>query len=102
MFRSFQALRAAVAAAIDGAGTEGASAGSIFNALPAELRRPVEVFGLMQLAAVLGELDELDLENCEAAETVRADGTRRRLRLPTVAFGERHREGLAAVGGEDD
>lgn len=99
---SVRALRAAVAAAIDGAGTEGASAGSIFNALPAELRRPVEVFGLMQLAAVLGELDELDLENCEAAETVRADGTRRRLRLPTVAFGERHREGLAAVGGEDD
>lgn len=99
---SVRALRAAVAAAIDGAGADETSAGSIFNGLPEELRRPVEVFGLMQLAAVLGELDEADPQGGEVAETVRADGTYRQLRLPAIAFGERHRDGLAAVGGDDD
>ncbi|WP_102144326.1 DUF3375 family protein [Mycobacterium hubeiense] len=91
---SVAALRAAVAAALDGDET---SAAEVFNALPEELRRPVEVLGLMQLAAHIGALDDADSLGTEVVDTVRVDGSRRQLRLPTISLGQRHRAGLAPV-----
>lgn len=95
---SVAALRAAVRAALDG---DGVSAAQVFNALPEELRRPVEVLGLMQLAAALGALDGTGEEGSEVVDTVRVDGTRRALRLPLIAFDHRHRGELAPAGSEE-
>jgi len=80
---SMPALRAAVAAAASG---DSASAAAIFESLPDELRRPVEVFGLMQLAAAAGALDEVSAGQEGIVEAVRVDGTRRRLVLPGIVF----------------
>lgn len=95
---SVAVLRAAVRAALDG---DGVSAAQVFNALPEELRRPVEVLGLMQLAAALGALDDAGEEGSEVVDTVRVDGTRRALRLPLIAFDQRHRGELAPAGSEE-
>jgi hypothetical protein len=98
---SVGALRAAVAAALDGGG--GAGAAEVFNALPDELRRPVEVFGLMQLAAVLGALDDVDVAgDGGVVDTVRVDGSRRRLRLPGIVFDQRHGLDVASIGAAND
>ncbi|SEN78172.1 MULTISPECIES: DUF3375 family protein [Cryobacterium] len=76
------ALVAAFAAgsgAASGAG-EAASVGSAFNALDASLRRPVEILGLLQLAAQLGV--PAVQPGLESFETVRPDGSVRVFDLP--------------------
>ena len=60
--------------------------GEIFDALGPELRRPVEIFGLLHLAANRGWQSEELLESYAA---LRHDGTRRTFsvpRLPVVPF----------------
>lgn len=57
--------------------------GAAFNELDAGLRRPVELYGLMQLATDIGATDH-DPDGTEIAETVRPDGSRRRLTMPRV------------------
>ena len=52
---------------------------SVFNALPDDLRRPVEVLGLFPLTHSHGMEDT---GQTEVLDTVRPDGTRRRLRVP--------------------
>lgn len=83
---SVAALRAAVRAALTD--RPRAVASEVFNALPDELRRPAEVFGLMQLAAAAGALDDR-AQGADAVDTVRSDGSRRRLVLPGIVFGQR-------------
>ncbi|MGW9113687.1 DUF3375 domain-containing protein [Microbacterium sp. NPDC055683] len=51
-----------------------------FNALPADLRRPVELYGLAYLAS----RGELDLDGGGMVETIRADGSRRSFALPRI------------------
>lgn len=76
--------------ALDDPGAE--TLGALFGALDPALRRPVEVIGLLHLAERRGLGDA---EGTEQVETVRADGTRRRLRIPRVRTG-------IGVGGDED
>jgi hypothetical protein len=96
---SVAALRAAVEAAIGG---EDTSAAEVFNALPQQLRRPVEVLGLMQLAAAIGALDDADTVGSDVVDTVRVDGTRRHLRMPVIKLTQRHRGALAVADSSDE
>ncbi|MGO2633227.1 MAG: DUF3375 family protein [Galactobacter sp.] len=59
-----------------------------FNELPEELRRPVELFGLMQLATDKGLLDDdATLPTFDSVVTVRPDGSRRTLNIPNLRIG---------------
>ncbi|WP_291279011.1 DUF3375 family protein [Galactobacter sp.] len=61
---------------------------SVFNELPRELRRPVELFGLMQLATEKGLLaEDRTGSDFDAVVTVRPDGSTRTLRIPNVRIG---------------
>jgi hypothetical protein len=51
----------------------------VFNTLPENLRRPVEVFGLLPLIHTHGMTGAADTE---VLETIRPDGTERRLQVP--------------------
>lgn len=64
------------------AGGDAVSLGEVFNALPNDLRRPVEVYGLLPLS-ITRKL-AATAQN-EALDTVRADGTQRRLMVPQYA-----------------
>ncbi|MGJ9426408.1 DUF3375 family protein [Nesterenkonia halotolerans] len=57
------------------------SAGALFNSLPDDLRRPVEILGLMHLFTRMGA--ERDLSMREAVAAVRRDGSTRRFLMPT-------------------
>lgn len=70
-------LRSAIESALELA--DDVTLASVFNALPDELRRPVEVLGLFPLTHTHG-LEESG--TTEVLDTVRPDGSRRRLRIP--------------------
>jgi hypothetical protein len=57
------------------------SAGALFNELPADLRRPVEILGLLHLFTRMGA--EADPTQREVVSAVRPDGTTRRFLMPT-------------------
>jgi hypothetical protein len=73
-------LRSAVETAL--AGGDDVTLALVFNALPNELRRPVEVLGLFPLTHTHG-LTDTGLT--EVLDTVRPDGSQRRLRVPRYA-----------------
>ncbi|MGH3905928.1 MAG: DUF3375 domain-containing protein [Pseudonocardiaceae bacterium] len=56
--------------------------GEAFGSLAPDLRRPVEVFGLLQLATDLNALERA--EGSEVYTTIRPDSTRRRLSAPRI------------------
>lgn len=63
-----------------------ASAGVLFGGLPDELRRPVEIFGVLHLAT---NTDELAITSAgETYETVRPDGSRRDFTAPRIVAGD--------------
>ncbi|WP_433675225.1 DUF3375 domain-containing protein [Microbacterium gorillae] len=69
-------VRAALAEGLaDGAAT----IGEAFNTLPADLSRPVELFGLMQMTADLGRDDDT-----ETVRTHRPDGTPQTFAIPRI------------------
>ena len=72
-------VRRAVRHAISSGAT---TLGEAFNTLPTELRRPVELFGLMQLAAVLEESGTTEPQ--ERVTTVRPDGSAREFSIPQL------------------
>jgi hypothetical protein len=74
-------VRAGIDSAVAGGATSLAEA---FNTLPAELRRPVEVFGLAYLASQ-GRLSAA--QGGGVVEAVRADGSRRAFELPPLRPG---------------
>jgi hypothetical protein len=57
------------------------SAGALFNSLPADLRRPVEILGLLHLFTRMGA--EIDTALREEVSAVRPDGSTRRFLMPT-------------------
>ena len=91
-------LRDALVAAF-GAG-EAASVGSAFNGLDASLRRPVEILGLLQLAAQLSP----EAAGVENFETVRPDGSVRFFEVPRLILTDDDTAALAAqnLGSEHD
>ena len=91
-------LRDALVAAF-GTG-EAASVGSAFNALDASLRRPVEILGLLQLAAQLSP----GAAGLESFETVRPDGSVRFFEVPRLILTDDDTAALAAqnLGSEND
>jgi hypothetical protein len=69
------------------AGSDNAGfAGARFNQFPGDLRRPVEVLGVVHLLARIGALDAA--EDRELVFTVRPDGSERTLRIPAVRITE--------------
>ncbi|MGO1737075.1 MAG: DUF3375 family protein, partial [Leucobacter sp.] len=67
-------------------GAPAGSAASIFNDLPDELKRPVEILGLLHLFAQLG--GELDQGQQELARAVRPDGSERDFLMPKASLPE--------------
>ena len=65
-----------------------ASAARLFNDLPDELKRPVEVLGLLHLLAGMGA--DIDLASREPVRTVRPDGSTRTLSMPSTRLGAPH------------
>lgn len=59
-----------------------ATAGSAFNDFPDDLRRPVEIFGMLHLLSRVAALD--DAEEHEPVDAVRPDRTRRTFKVPRV------------------
>jgi hypothetical protein len=71
------------------------TAGARFAAFPDDLRRPVEVLGLLHLLSKIGALEAA--EDREPVVTVRSDGSERLLRIPTVTITDTHLSLLAAL-----
>jgi hypothetical protein len=72
--------------------------GAAFNELDAELRRPVELFGLAQLATSIDMLAGSEA-HFEAVTARRPDGTRRHLTLPVLPVTA---EQIGSRGGDHD
>lgn len=62
------------------------SAGALFNSLPDDLRRPVEILGLLHLFTRMGA--QIDPALREAVSAVRPDGSTRRFLMPTSTIQE--------------
>lgn len=97
---SMAALRTHLLEQLQAAGGQTASAGSIFGALPEGMRRPVEVLGILQLAAAAGALSTDTTTGqkhpTEVYITVRNDGTQRTLDVPLIELTAEH---IAALTG---
>ncbi|MEV6820948.1 DUF3375 family protein [Nocardiopsis dassonvillei] len=70
------------------------SAAALFNTLPEDLRRPVEILGLLHL--LTGMDTEVDTTTCEPAAAVRPDGSTRRFLMPRVTMAD-----TSVVDGDD-
>ncbi|WP_187365825.1 DUF3375 domain-containing protein [Trebonia kvetii] len=78
------ALRELVTAAVQE--LEAVSAGEVFASAEAGLRRPVEVFGLLHIAAATGAKELRDSGEADLFEAVRPDGTRRSFTTTRTVF----------------
>ncbi|WP_161557944.1 DUF3375 domain-containing protein [Micromonospora sicca] len=76
-------------------GAVSVTAGEVFRGVSDELRRPVEVLGLIQIAAAVHALDPARDDGSETFEAVRPDGSRRTFEGPRLKFGQAQ---LAALG----
>lgn len=85
------ALRRFLRDAVGRAGST--TAGSVFGESSDDLRRPVEVLGLVQIAASVEAFD-YSASATEVFEAVRPDGSRRRFRAPLMTFRDEHRAEL--------
>lgn len=73
-----------------------ATAGQVFNELPVELRRPVEILGLLHIVAGLDD-PSIASGDTEAYHAIRPDGHHRRFSVPTALLSTHHAERLAAA-----
>jgi hypothetical protein len=80
-------------------GAASVTAGEVFGGMADELRRPVEVLGLIQIAAAVQALDSAGDDGAEMFEAVRPDGSRRAFEGPRLTF--THAQ-LAALGSDDE
>lgn len=94
---SLQEMRDALSAAFTSGDFD--SVGRLFNELPADLRRPVEVLGLLHVVSQVEALDRADDQ--EVLTTVRPNGQRRDFLFPKVALTEDEARALS-VTGEDE
>jgi hypothetical protein len=62
------------------------AAGHVFASAGADLKRPVEVFGLLHIAAQVGAADQEDSGRPDLFEAVRPDGTRRTFTATRTVF----------------
>ncbi|WP_051753653.1 DUF3375 family protein [Streptosporangium amethystogenes] len=86
-------LRLAIVAAFADGKTD--SVGEAFNGLEPELRRPVEILGLLHMAT---QIDVLEHEqSAELYETIRPDGSLRDFRVPRMTLNEQETAALAAL-----
>ena len=81
MLRLREAVDQALAEAAPGAEV---SAAALFNALPPDLRRPVEILGLVKIAAELTRGLDVDAGTSQLYETRRPDGTTRSFSGPAL------------------
>jgi hypothetical protein len=82
---SLKELRGLVAAILrDGA--DEVSTGEVFASADSDLKRPVEVLGLVHIAAAAGAAESPDLKETEVFEAVRPDGSRRSFTAPRLTF----------------
>jgi hypothetical protein len=88
---SLASLQAALSQALAGPDPAG-SLGALFDSLGPELRRPVEIFGLLHLATNTADLERHD--DTEIYTALRPDGSSRHLAVPRVAP-TAHTEGVA-------
>ncbi|QKW36258.1 DUF3375 family protein [Actinomadura sp. NAK00032] len=72
-----------------------ASLGQAFTAMGPDLRRPVEILGLVHLANRAGALDPQ--QPAEPYDTLRPDGSRRTFEVPRVTFDETAAARFAAL-----
>ncbi len=72
-----------------------ASMGDVFNALAPELRRPVEILGLMQLATNIDAVTHAG--PVEQYRTVRPDGTQRTFDVARIALNDNETAALEAL-----
>lgn len=79
---SLEALRTRVHDAVKRRGKI-TSAADFFNDLPEDLKRPVEVVGLMQVLSTLG--GSYDLDAREVVSVTRADQSKRRFSIPVIS-----------------
>jgi len=68
------------------AGAGGFTAGEVFASAPACLRRPVEILGLVHVAAGAGAEGPQDPGDTELFEAMRPDGTQRSFLVPALTF----------------
>ncbi|MFI6883868.1 DUF3375 family protein [Streptosporangium canum] len=86
-------VREALIEAFSGGDVE--SVGEAFNGLDPGLRRPVEILGLLHMAA---QIDALDPEQAlEPFETIRPDSSRRTFQVPRIALDDQEATALAAL-----
>jgi len=93
-------LRQAVVSAFSAG--EAASIGDAFNGLHANLRRPVEILGMLQMATQIDAVH--GAEAVEIFETVRPGGSQQRFSVPRITLTEHKTAALAALnsGSDDD
>jgi len=82
---SLEAFRDRIAAMFH-AGAGGFTAGEVFASAPAGLRRPVEILGLVHIAAGAGAEEPQDPGDTELFEAMRPDGTQRSFLVPALTF----------------
>jgi hypothetical protein len=82
---SLEAFRDRIAAMFS-AGAGGFTAGEVFASAPACLRRPVEILGLVHVAAGAGAKEPQDPGDTELFEAMRPDGTQRSFLVPALTF----------------
>lgn len=94
---SLEQMHAVLIEALTDAGV--ATAGQVFNTLPADLRRPVEILGLLHIVSGLDDPSIGD-GSVEEYHAVRPDGHHRIFLAPTALLSSHHAERLAALADE--
>ncbi len=91
---SLEQMRAALIDALTEFGV--ATAAQVFNALPTDLRRPVEILGLLH---ILSGLDDSSIAHgtTEEFRAIRPDGHHRTFLAPTALLSSHHAERLGAA-----
>lgn len=74
--------------------------GRLFNELPTELRRPVEILGLLHVVSRVDALN--DDTGVEIYEAIRPNGDRRNFLVPTVSLTRTEAAALAGLTLEGD
>ncbi|TFD75233.1 DUF3375 domain-containing protein [Cryobacterium sp. Sr8] len=74
---------------------DAASVGDAFNDLDANLRRPVEILGMLQIATQIDAVSRA--QTLERFETVRPDGSIRSFEVPRIMLTEHETAALAAL-----
>lgn len=92
---NLSALRELVQAALQGQGA--VSAGEVFAAADDDLRRPVEVFGLLHIAAAAGAPELGDSGETDIFEAVRPDGSTRSFTATRTVFTGQQLDAIEAV-----